>query len=180
MLGKLWLVACLIYIQVNLSKLTDSDQIFRNDLVCLHHHLCKNSTLIIECKYIAPYFFLQWTFCNNTFCFVIRWSLLSSYVVNYLTEVLVNTFYNNRLFPVLDLCHATLGIIGSVWRSAAANYIVWHLLGPPPPWRWRSCTTPSAYSWRTCCSCPHLVTCCSGYRHLLPSVTLPTTPHVCE
>ena len=36
------------FMQVNFSKLTDSNQIFRNDLVCLHYHLCKVSS-IIEC-----------------------------------------------------------------------------------------------------------------------------------
>ena len=41
------------------SKLTDSNQIFRDVFVCIHYHLCKISTQIIECIIIAPYDFLQ-------------------------------------------------------------------------------------------------------------------------
>ena len=39
----------LFFIEVNFSKLTDSNQIFRNDFVCIHYHLCKISTKFIEC-----------------------------------------------------------------------------------------------------------------------------------
>ena len=38
------------FIEVNFSKLTDSDQIFRNDFVFIHYDLCKISPQIIECK----------------------------------------------------------------------------------------------------------------------------------
>ena len=46
-------------IGVNFSKLTDNNQIFRNDFVCIHYHLCKISSQIIECKIFAPYDFLE-------------------------------------------------------------------------------------------------------------------------
>ena len=36
-------------IEVNFSKLTDSNQIFRNAFVGFHYHLCKISSKIIEC-----------------------------------------------------------------------------------------------------------------------------------
>ena len=42
-------------IQVNFLQLTDSNQIFRNDFVGLHYHLCKISSQIIECIIFAPY-----------------------------------------------------------------------------------------------------------------------------
>ena len=38
--GSLWLVACGV-IEVNFSKLTYNNQIFRNDFVFSHFHLCK-------------------------------------------------------------------------------------------------------------------------------------------
>ena len=37
---------------VNFSKLTHNNQIFRNDLVCNHYHLCKLSVQTIECKFL--------------------------------------------------------------------------------------------------------------------------------
>ena len=43
------------FIEVNFSKLMDSDQIFRNYFVGLHYHLCKISSQIIECIIFAPY-----------------------------------------------------------------------------------------------------------------------------
>ena len=45
----LWLVPIDNFIEVNFSKLTDSNQIFRNDFVWIHYHLGKISQ-IIECK----------------------------------------------------------------------------------------------------------------------------------
>ena len=47
------------FIEVNFSKLTDKKQIFRNDFDCIHYHLCKISSQIIECKIFAPYDFLE-------------------------------------------------------------------------------------------------------------------------
>ena len=47
------------FIEVNFSKLTDSNKIFRNDFVCLHYHLCKFSTQINDSKIFAPYDCLQ-------------------------------------------------------------------------------------------------------------------------
>ena len=44
-----------MFIEVNFSKLTDSNQILRNDFVGLHYHLCKISSQIIECIIFAPY-----------------------------------------------------------------------------------------------------------------------------
>ena len=35
------------FIEVNFSKLTDSNQIFRNDFIDLHYDLCKISSQII-------------------------------------------------------------------------------------------------------------------------------------
>ena len=34
--------------EMNFSKLTDTNQILRNDFVCIHYHLCKISVQIIE------------------------------------------------------------------------------------------------------------------------------------
>ena len=42
------------FIEVNFSKLTDSNQIFKNDFVCLYYHLCKISTQINKCNIILP------------------------------------------------------------------------------------------------------------------------------
>ena len=42
------------FIEVNFSKLTDSNQIFRNYFVGLHYHLCKVSSQIIKCVIFAP------------------------------------------------------------------------------------------------------------------------------
>ena len=39
-----------VYIAVNFIKLTDSNQIFRNEFVCIHYHLWEISHKIIECK----------------------------------------------------------------------------------------------------------------------------------
>ena len=36
------------FINVNFSKLTDNNQIFRNDFDCIHYHLCKFSTQIVS------------------------------------------------------------------------------------------------------------------------------------
>ena len=47
------------FIGVNFSKLTDNNQIFRNDFDCIHYHICKISSKIIECKTFAPYYFLE-------------------------------------------------------------------------------------------------------------------------
>ena len=43
------------FIEVNFSKLTDSNQIFRIDFLCIHYHLCEISSQIIECKILGPY-----------------------------------------------------------------------------------------------------------------------------
>ena len=47
------------FIEVNFSKLTDNNQIFRNDFDCIHYNLCKISSQTIECKIFAPYDFLE-------------------------------------------------------------------------------------------------------------------------
>ena len=47
------------FIEMYFSKLTNNNQIFRNDFDCIHHHLCKISCQIIECKIFDPYDFLQ-------------------------------------------------------------------------------------------------------------------------
>ena len=44
-----------MFIEENFSKLTDSNQIFSNDFVCLYYHLCKISSQIIEGIIIATY-----------------------------------------------------------------------------------------------------------------------------
>ena len=49
----------LLFIGVYFSKLTDSNQIFRNCCVCIHYHLCKISSQIIEWKMFAPYDVLE-------------------------------------------------------------------------------------------------------------------------
>ena len=42
-------------IGVNFSKLTDSNQIFKIDFLCIHYHLREISSQIIECKIFGPY-----------------------------------------------------------------------------------------------------------------------------
>ena len=42
------------FIEVNFLKLTDNNQIFRNDFYCIHYHLRKISSQIIKCKMYAP------------------------------------------------------------------------------------------------------------------------------
>ena len=39
------------FLEMKFSKLTDSNQIFRIDFVCIHYHLCEISCQIIECKF---------------------------------------------------------------------------------------------------------------------------------
>ena len=45
------------FIDVNFSKITDNQQILRNDFDCIHYQLCKISSKIIDCKDFAPYDF---------------------------------------------------------------------------------------------------------------------------
>ena len=52
------------FIEVNFSKLTDNNKIFRNDFDCIHYHLCKISSKIIECKMFAPKISSKWTLYN--------------------------------------------------------------------------------------------------------------------
>ena len=52
------------FIEADLSKLTDSNQIFSNNFVSIHYHLCKISTQIIECKILFHKIFIQWTLYN--------------------------------------------------------------------------------------------------------------------
>ena len=47
------------FTEVNFSMLTDNNQIFKNDFDCIHYHLSKISSQIIECKIFAPYDFLH-------------------------------------------------------------------------------------------------------------------------
>ena len=42
------------FIEVNFSKSTNSNQIFRNNFVCLYYYLCKISTQINECIFFIP------------------------------------------------------------------------------------------------------------------------------
>ena len=50
------------FIEVNFLKLMDSNQIFRIDFVCIHYHLCKIFSQIIEWKIFALYDFLAMNF----------------------------------------------------------------------------------------------------------------------
>ena len=43
------------FIEVNFSKLTDCNQIFRKDFIGIHYHLCKIWSQIIEGIIFAPY-----------------------------------------------------------------------------------------------------------------------------
>ena len=52
----------LYFIEMNFSKLTHNNQIFRNDFVCIHYHLCKISPQTIECKIFAPDDFLDFPY----------------------------------------------------------------------------------------------------------------------
>ena len=52
---KRWALLDGRFIGVNFSKLTHNDQIFRNEFVCNHYHLCKLSAQTIECKIFTPY-----------------------------------------------------------------------------------------------------------------------------
>ena len=60
------------FIEVNFSKLTDNSQIFRNDFDCIHYHLCKISSQIIECKISALYDFLHFLY---KYCFIRRYKM---------------------------------------------------------------------------------------------------------
>ena len=46
------------FIGANFSKLTHNNQIFRNNFVCDHYHICKLSAKTIECKIFTPYDFI--------------------------------------------------------------------------------------------------------------------------
>ena len=52
-----WFV--LKFIDMNFLKLTDNNQIFRNDFDCILYRLCTISYKITECKIFAPYDFLE-------------------------------------------------------------------------------------------------------------------------
>ena len=43
----------------------DNNQIFRNDFVCIHYHLCKITPQIIDCQIIAPYDFLKMNYLQH-------------------------------------------------------------------------------------------------------------------
>ena len=43
------------FINVNFSKLTESNQIFRIGFVFIHYQLCEILSQIIECKFLVPY-----------------------------------------------------------------------------------------------------------------------------
>ena len=51
------------FIEVNFSKLTDNNQIFRNVFDCIHYHICKIFQ-IIQCKIFASYDFLEMNSCG--------------------------------------------------------------------------------------------------------------------
>ena len=57
---------------VNFSNLMHNNQIFRNDFVCNHYHLCKLSVQTIECKIFTPYNFIQLLF--YTYTVYLLWS----------------------------------------------------------------------------------------------------------
>ena len=58
-----WLCCWLLhrYVEVNFSKLMDSNQIFRNDFGCLYYHQCNISSQINDCKIFSPHDFLELT-----------------------------------------------------------------------------------------------------------------------
>ena len=49
------------FIEVNFSKLTKNNQIFKNDFVYLHDYLCEILSAIMECIVFAPYKFYKTT-----------------------------------------------------------------------------------------------------------------------
>ena len=55
------------FIVVNFSKVTDSNQIFRNDFIYIHYHLCEISSQIIDCKIYALYDLLE----MNSLCYLL-------------------------------------------------------------------------------------------------------------
>ena len=55
------------FIEVNFSQLTDSNQILMNDFVCIHCHLCKISSQIIEWKFFANFDLLEINFITTYF-----------------------------------------------------------------------------------------------------------------
>ena len=59
------------FIEVNLSKLTHNNQIFKNDFICIHYHLCKTLSQITECKILLTMISLKWTLYNTIYFMLI-------------------------------------------------------------------------------------------------------------
>ena len=69
------------FIEVNFSKLTDSNQIFRKDFVGLHYHLCKISSQIIECIIFAPYELYNYLLYGNNYRSLLIYSMQELHIV---------------------------------------------------------------------------------------------------
>ena len=54
------------FMQVNFSKLSNSNQIFRNNFVCILYHLCENRAHNVESKI----FYLEWTLYNTIYSLI--------------------------------------------------------------------------------------------------------------
>ena len=63
------------FIEVNFWMLTENNLIFRNDFDCIHYHLCKILSQIIEYNFfLLPMISLKWT--------------LNNYLLNGITDLL--------------------------------------------------------------------------------------------
>ena len=95
------------FIEVNFSKITDSNQIFRIDLASIHYHPCEIACQIIECKV----FWRIWT-ASNTWIRRTKNSATYTHIPRYtwknhkmaLLQVLLHHIKNN-LSRISRQCH---------------------------------------------------------------------------
>ena len=93
------------FIEVNFLKLTDNNQIFRNDLNCFHYHLCTISSQIIECQIFSPYDFLKMnsiTAYSMVKAYRLPYSLPISHLYLYFRSSLL--VFNTYCFVYLHYC----------------------------------------------------------------------------
>ena len=101
------------FIGVNFSKLTHNNQIFRNDFVCNHYHLCKFSAQTIECNIFTPYdfilllFYITYIFFGKTYWLTISCSDYSIGWCGHLDLILIITLLTGLRTDIVD--HALAG-----------------------------------------------------------------------
>ena len=98
-----------ISLDVNFSKLMDSNQILRIDFVCIHYHLWEMSCQIIECNNLCSLWFPWNELCNYGIFFSLAswvelWKTLKRLILHkqILSEVMCQNIYGDRnCFPFL-------------------------------------------------------------------------------